>query len=66
MLVFPQICKFDETSVKIVRDIFNVNWQANSKNLYRNERDQEEARGSGRRRDTERLLLQDVMININP
>ena len=66
MLVFPQICKFDETSVKIVRDIFNVNWQANSKNLYRNERDQEEARESGRRRDTERLLLQDVMININP
>ena len=65
MLVFPQICKFDETSIKIVRDIFNVNWQANSKNLYRNERDQEEARGSGRR-DTEGLLLQDVMININP
>lgn len=50
MLVFPQVCKFNDTSIKIVKDIFNVNWQANSKNLYRNEGDQEEARESGRRR----------------
>lgn len=66
MLVFPQICKFDDTSIKIVKDIFNVNWQANSKNLYRNEGDQEEARESGRRRKTDGLLLQDIMINIKP
>lgn len=66
MLVFPQVCKFNDTSIKIVKDIFNVNWQANSKNLYRNEGDQEEARESGRRRKKEGLLLQDIMINMKP